>query len=180
MARKLTDDERRVIAKAITDAPKADKLSNVSIAEKAGYDEHTVRNVLSGNTASYETYEHVCVAVGLRIETILSQASKKDTALEQVGGYSRESCPDRVSQGGHRGAFIWRAHEVRCKLRTVSHHTSGNRAELLRALCFASDAGAELERSATNGTIGLKHMSSKRCACAHRSYWWAFDDHGAQ
>jgi hypothetical protein len=90
MTRKLTDDERKLIAKLIDDAAKSGKLSKVSIAGKAGYDERTVRSVLAGNTASFETYQDVCGAVGLSIETILSQASTKNTAPEPVGGYSRE------------------------------------------------------------------------------------------
>jgi DNA-binding Xre family transcriptional regulator len=63
-----------VLAKHLDDALSARNWTKTKLAEKAAYDERTIRNVLDGHSAKYETYAAICTALGLNIEDLNGQS----------------------------------------------------------------------------------------------------------
>jgi hypothetical protein len=95
VAWKLSEEQRRRLSKLIEEAANANHWTKKKLAEKAGYDERTIRNVLACHAAKYETYANICSAVGLDIGKLVSGSgppgdARQGIAAEDLGGYTRK------------------------------------------------------------------------------------------
>lgn len=95
MPRKMTEEHRKLVAKCIEDALAERNWTKSKLAEKAGYDDRTVRNILSGYSAKYETYATICTAVGIDISKVIDSAFQgaggQGIAPDLMGGYARKN-----------------------------------------------------------------------------------------
>lgn len=75
----LDDIEREMRSQALT---------NEEVAERAGVDEGTIRNVRNGKSRVYETFKKVCVALDIPIDEVLDRHRKENSfSPSQLGGY---------------------------------------------------------------------------------------------
>lgn len=74
--------------------------TRVRLAKATGYDERTIRNVLSGRAVRTQTILDICQALQLGADALAEAAASPETAAEVYGGYSR-----RLYEG-YVGAFV--------------------------------------------------------------------------
>ena len=96
MARRLlSEGQAKFIANVLDQAKLARDLSNEAIADKAGYNEKTVRDVLKGHCLIYTTTSDVARALDFSLDEILKQAGLSEeadgSAPAHLGGYSRSN-----------------------------------------------------------------------------------------
>jgi hypothetical protein len=96
MARRLLSEaQAKFAANRLEEAKLARDLSNEAIADKAGYNEKTVRDCLKGRCLIYKTVSEVCGALDISLDEILEQAGLDDdsdgNAPVHLGGYSRSN-----------------------------------------------------------------------------------------
>jgi SAM-dependent methyltransferase len=77
---RLTDEQARLVAKLVSDAKTTAGLTNGQIADKAGYVEKTVRDVLKGRCRTRKTVSKVCGALKIDLDVALNEAYPSDAA----------------------------------------------------------------------------------------------------
>jgi len=80
MPLRLTDEQARLAAKLVSDAKTRAGLTNGQIADKAGYVEKTVRDVLKGRCRVRKTVSKVCRALKIDLDVALNEAGLNDAA----------------------------------------------------------------------------------------------------
>ena len=69
-------------------AMRDETLTNEEVAERAGIDEGTVRNVRNGKSRVYATFEKICVALNIPIKEVLDRHRAENSfSSSQLGGY---------------------------------------------------------------------------------------------
>jgi SAM-dependent methyltransferase/DNA-binding phage protein len=74
MPPRLTEEQARLAAKLVGDAKTAAGLTDGQIADKAGYVEETIREVLNGRCRTLETVSQVCSALKIDLDSALNEA----------------------------------------------------------------------------------------------------------
>lgn len=103
------------------------RWTRVHLAELTGYDERTIRNVLSGKPVRDQTIVDICQALG--IEPELEPEHQVEVADELYGAYAR--APFRAYEGGffaYRRTFTMKAHQL---MRTLIEFAWSDQAECL-------------------------------------------------
>jgi SAM-dependent methyltransferase len=77
---RLTDEQARLVAKLVSDAKTTAGLTSGQIADKAGYVEKTVRDVLKGRCRVRKTVSKVCRALKIDLDVALNEAYLSDAA----------------------------------------------------------------------------------------------------
>lgn len=95
MSARLTDAQAKFIANVVLKAKETQGLSNQEIAEKAGYNEKVVRDIINRRCRTYKTVEEVCEVLSIKLQASLEEAglhddSESDHSPNELGGYSRE------------------------------------------------------------------------------------------
>jgi hypothetical protein len=96
MARRLlSEGQARFVGNVLEQAKLARDLSNEAIADRAGYNEKTIRDVLKGHCLIYKTTSEVARALDFSLDEILQQAGLSEeadgSAPAHLGGYSRSN-----------------------------------------------------------------------------------------
>jgi hypothetical protein len=98
--RQLSGSQARHIAKVAEQAKLTAGLSNDAIADKAGYNEKTVRDVIKGRCLVYETVKDVCFVLDIDLDKHLVltglNVSTEGNAPAHLGGYSKENYLDLI------------------------------------------------------------------------------------
>ena len=135
MPGRLTEAQAKLAGNLVGEAKTRDDLTNEKLAERAGYNERTVRDVISGKCHTYQTVKEVCSAVKVDLDAALSKAglTDDDGAPSNVfGGYSKSNYRHLI--GGYttiRCAYADPANLIKC-YRTMIHWDAG-----ISALCFS-------------------------------------------
>jgi hypothetical protein len=85
---------------ASPEAKLTDGLSNDAIADKAGYSEKTIRDVIKGRCLVYETVKDVCSVLDIDLDPVLVRTgldvSTEGNAPAHLGGYAKENYLDLI------------------------------------------------------------------------------------
>jgi hypothetical protein len=115
--RHLSESQARHVAKIAEQAKLTRGLSNDAIADKAGYNEKTVRDVIRGRCLVYKTVKDVCYALDIDLDQVLVQTGlnvgTEGNAPAHLGGYSKENYLDLI------GSYV--------TVRPTYHYTSNLR-----------------------------------------------------
>ena len=82
------------VAQRIKAAMDAKGWTQAKLADEAGYDERTIRNVLSGQSVRRRTLVHVCQAVGVDLRS----DADNEVAAEIYGGYARRAVDEYIGR----------------------------------------------------------------------------------
>uniref|UniRef100_A0A7C1NYF7 XRE family transcriptional regulator n=1 Tax=Agrobacterium albertimagni TaxID=147266 RepID=A0A7C1NYF7_9HYPH len=110
----LSAEERRHTGLRIDRERRNQGLSFVTLAERTGYDERTIRNVVKGLPTRPATLSEICQALNIDVHGNPEPQSNQFVADEAHGSYSFSQCEDYI---GHyyatRRSFSARNHLVR-------------------------------------------------------------------
>lgn len=99
---RLSESQARHVAKIADQAKQLAGLSNGAIADKAGYTERTVRDVLRGHCRVYDTVKDVCAALGIDLDDTLARGglnvSTDGNAPPRLGGYAKANYLDLIGR----------------------------------------------------------------------------------
>jgi len=94
MSPRLSEAQAKLAANLVGQRKLALRLANQAIADKAGYNEKVVRDVVNARCRTRGTVKDVCHALGIDLDDMLKQAGLADDgnghAPGHFGGYSRE------------------------------------------------------------------------------------------
>jgi hypothetical protein len=97
---KLSESQARHIASIAEQAKRSAGMSNDAIANKAGYNEKTIRDVIRGRCLVYTTVHDVCAVLGIDIDQVLVRdglnVSTNGNAPIDRGGYAKENYLDLI------------------------------------------------------------------------------------
>ncbi|WP_424139645.1 helix-turn-helix transcriptional regulator [Roseomonas chloroacetimidivorans] len=100
-----TEAERRNLGEKIGRFMRQQGMTQAQLALKAGYDERTIRNVLSGKPTRPRTVHHICEAVGLK-DVGRSTFDVAEFADEAHGAYCSRTTAHYVGfYEGHRWSY---------------------------------------------------------------------------
>jgi hypothetical protein len=92
--RRLSETQAKCAANLVRRAKETSGLTNGRIAEKAGYNEKVVRDVLHARCPTYDTTKDICEALEIDFDRALAEAGVTDQGGEHapgyLGGYSKE------------------------------------------------------------------------------------------
>jgi hypothetical protein len=98
--RQLSGAQARHVANIAEQAKSTAGLSNDAIADKAGYNEKTVRDVIKGRCLVYKTVKEVCSVLDIDLDKALVRTglnvSTEGNAPAHLGGYSKENYLDLI------------------------------------------------------------------------------------
>jgi len=98
--RQLSGSQARHVANIAEQAKSTAGLSNDAIADKAGYNEKTIRDVIKGRCLVYKTVKDVCAALKIDLDQVLARTgldvNTEGKAPSHLGGYSKENYLDLI------------------------------------------------------------------------------------
>jgi hypothetical protein len=98
--RKLSESQAGHIAKIVERAKQSAGLTNGAIADKAGYNEKTIRDVIRGRCHVYKTVDEVCTVLDIDLDQELDRTglnvSTDGNAPAKLGGYAKQNYLDLI------------------------------------------------------------------------------------
>ncbi|MGO7987206.1 helix-turn-helix domain-containing protein [Rhizobium leguminosarum] len=92
----LSPEDRRHLGLRIDRARRNQGLSYVSLAQKTGYDERTIRNLVKGQSTKNSTLWDVCQALQIHVEEDDSARADLLVADDAHGNYAFTQCDDYI------------------------------------------------------------------------------------
>lgn len=156
-------EQRLAVAQHIRRAMQAKGWTQAAVAQKSGFDERTIRNVLNGQPVRYHTIMVICETIGLNAEAECNGFFDHEVAAEQYGGYSRGLYKDYTGLFfGFRRSFSSSKNLLR-SFYTIAWDQAGRRLAFDENQSYISTSGGAVDHSQKGGVYisahtGLIHL----------------------